>query len=127
MKKPQSIPAGVVYCHTTQVSVRPRRSVFGLLPPAVGSSSFPSIHAKKRKENRQYKVAWSNECIELWFVLHFQELAVNNGREQYQRILKQKYGYEKTLGLRNRNFYNKPVYIQRQKQYQMIAMVSKKW
>ena len=72
-------------------------------------------------------MAWSNECIELWFVLHFQELAVNNGREQYQRILKQKYGYEKTLGLRNRNFYNKHVYIQRQKQYQMIAMVSKKW
>lgn len=53
--------------------------------------------AEKRKESRQYRVAWSNECIELWFVLHFQELVVNNGREQYQQILKQKCGYEKTL------------------------------
>lgn len=53
--------------------------------------------AEKRKENRQYRVAWSNECIELWFVLHFQELVVNNGREQYQQILKQKCGYEKSL------------------------------
>ncbi|WP_304969408.1 RloB family protein, partial [Romboutsia ilealis] len=28
--------------------------------------------AEKRKEIRKYRVAWSNECIELWFVLHFQ-------------------------------------------------------
>ena len=53
------------------------------------------FRAEERKESRQYKVAWSNECIELWFILHFQELTVNNGREQYQEILKQKFGYEK--------------------------------
>ena len=51
--------------------------------------------AEKKKESRQYRVAWSNECIELWFVLHFQELTVNNGREQYQEILRKKCGYEK--------------------------------
>lgn len=27
--------------------------------------------ALSRKDIRKYKVAWSNECIELWFVLHF--------------------------------------------------------
>jgi len=53
--------------------------------------------AEQREEKRKYRVAWSNECIELWFVLHFQELEVNIGREQYQKILRQKCGYEKTL------------------------------
>lgn len=53
--------------------------------------------AEDKKDNRQYRVAWSNECIELWFVLHFQELEVNNGREHYRKILKQKCGYEKNL------------------------------
>lgn len=53
--------------------------------------------AEDKKDNRQYRVAWSNECIELWFVLHFQELEVNNGREHYRKILRQKCGYEKNL------------------------------
>lgn len=53
--------------------------------------------AEKRKDFRQYRVAWSNECIELWFVLHFQELTVNNGREHYQEILRKKLGYKKNL------------------------------
>ncbi|MCI8646652.1 MAG: RloB domain-containing protein [Firmicutes bacterium] len=29
------------------------------------------------------KVAWPNESIELWFLLHFQEYSSNNGRVQY--------------------------------------------
>lgn len=53
--------------------------------------------AEDKKDNRLYRVAWSNECIELWFVLHFQELEVNNGREHYQEILENKFGYEKNL------------------------------
>ena len=51
--------------------------------------------ALTRKDTRKYKVAWSNECIELWFVLHFQPLVVNVGREQYRRILREKSDYEK--------------------------------
>ena len=53
--------------------------------------------AESRKDHRKYKVAWSNECIELWFVLHFQELNVNNGREHYQQLLKCHCNYNKTL------------------------------
>ncbi len=53
--------------------------------------------AEDKKDIRQYRVAWSNECIELWFVLHFQDLEVNNGREHYQEIIKQRFGYEKNL------------------------------
>ncbi len=51
--------------------------------------------AEGRTDHRKYRVAWSNECIELWFVLHFQELTVNSGRAHYQEILKQKCDYEK--------------------------------
>lgn len=53
--------------------------------------------AENKKDSRQYRVAWSNECIELWFVLHFQELNVNNGREHYQEILRKKFNYKKNL------------------------------
>ena len=55
--------------------------------------------AEGRQDKRKYRVAWSNECIELWFLLHFQELSVNVGREKYMELLEkhfEKYhGYEK--------------------------------
>lgn len=53
--------------------------------------------AENKNDKREYKVAWSNECIELWFVLHFQELNSNVGREKYQSILKSYFNYEKNL------------------------------
>ena len=53
--------------------------------------------AEKRKDNREYRVAWSNECIELWFVLHFQDLESNVHRSQYREILKGHFPYEKNL------------------------------
>ena len=43
--------------------------------------------AEQKKDSREYKVAWSNECIELWFLLHFQELHASVGREQYYKML----------------------------------------
>lgn len=46
---------------------------------------------------QEYHVAWSNECIELWFILHFQPLFSHIGREQYHDILKGYFPYEKTL------------------------------
>lgn len=51
--------------------------------------------AEGRKDKREYKVAWSNECIELWFVLHYQILTADNGREHCRKILEDKMGYEK--------------------------------
>lgn len=35
-----------------------------------------------------YRVAWSNESVELWFLLHFQDYISDNGREQYIERLK---------------------------------------
>ncbi len=43
--------------------------------------------AQGREDIREYRVAWSNESIELWFLLHFQELSANVGREQYLKLL----------------------------------------
>lgn len=55
--------------------------------------------AESRRDKRKYRVAWSNECIELWFLLHFQELSVNVGREKYRELLEKYFeeyhGYEK--------------------------------
>lgn len=40
-------------------------------------------------------VAWSNESIELWFLLHFQEYVSNNGRKQYIEKLNEYFEYSK--------------------------------
>lgn len=53
--------------------------------------------AESKKDHREYKVAWSNECIELWFILHFQQLFSHIEREQYYEILKEYFPYEKNL------------------------------
>jgi hypothetical protein len=45
--------------------------------------------------DRKFFAAWSNECIELWFILHFQELISDVGREQYREILKSYFDYDK--------------------------------
>lgn len=48
-------------------------------------------------EDKSFFAAWSNESIELWFVLYFQELTANVSRDQYIDILKGYFNYEKTL------------------------------
>lgn len=48
------------------------------------------------RTDRNFRVAWSNESIELWFLLHFQEYSSDNGREQYIEKLKKWIDYEKT-------------------------------
>lgn len=44
-----------------------------------------------------YRVAWSNECIELWFLLHFQDLHADIGRANYRALLRRYFPYEKNL------------------------------
>lgn len=54
--------------------------------------------AEGRSSSSQiYRVAWSNECLELWFVLHFQPLKSNISRDQYYDILKKYFPYKKNL------------------------------
>lgn len=76
--------------------------------------SFPADHfnnAAQRLEQYsesnpdiQYHAAWSNECIEFWFLLHFQYYTANTHRNEYRRILRQKFTeagapkYDKNVG-----------------------------
>lgn len=54
---------------------------------------------KLNKENPelQYHVAWSNECIEFWFLLHFSYYTSNNHRKEYITFLNEKF---RELGLK---------------------------
>lgn len=47
------------------------------------------------RTNKRFRVAWSNESIELWFLLHFQDYSSNNGRQQYIEKLEVLMGYTK--------------------------------
>lgn len=40
----------------------------------------------------QYHAAWSNECIEFWFILHFAYYTSNNHRSEYVNFLNDKFG-----------------------------------
>lgn len=39
-----------------------------------------------QNEDVQYHAAWSNECIEFWFILHFSYYTSNNHRSEYPEI-----------------------------------------
>lgn len=45
----------------------------------------------KQNENLQYYAAWSNECIEIWFLLHFANYVSNNHRTEYIKFLNDKF------------------------------------
>ena len=57
----------------------------------------------KQNPDLQYHAAWSNECIEIWFILHFENYVSNNHRTEYVRFLNNKFKelkigkYEKNL------------------------------
>lgn len=63
--------------------------------------SFPAEHFNGvgiradilNKENPalQYQVAWSNQCIEYWFILHFSYYDSDNDRSEYINYLNQKF------------------------------------
>lgn len=53
------------------------------------------FEAEARKDPTM-AVAWSNESIELWFLLYFEDYCANNGREQYIEKLNKYFEYSKT-------------------------------
>lgn len=63
--------------------------------------SFPASHfnsvadraerLSQEKPELQYHAAWSNECIEFWFLLHFAYYTSNNHRTEYIRFLNEKF------------------------------------
>lgn len=77
--------------------------------------SFPAQHfngvveraEKLNKQNPelQYHAAWSNECIEFWFLLHFAYYTSNNHRSEYKKFLNEKF-QELGIGKYEKNMYN---------------------
>lgn len=45
----------------------------------------------KNNDDLKYYTAWSNECIEYWFILHFAYYDSNNHRSQYSVFLNEKF------------------------------------
>lgn len=66
--------------------------------PAERFNGVAERAASLNKENDmlQYHVAWSNECIEFWFILHFDYYTSNNHRKYYIDYLSRKF---KELGM----------------------------
>lgn len=69
---------------------------------------FNGVEERARNLNEQnpdiqYHTAWSNECIEIWFILHFVNYESNNHRTEYIKFLNNKFKelkigkYEKNL------------------------------
>ena len=50
----------------------------------------------------KYFAAWSNECFEFWFVLHFDNYLSNNNRKEYINYLNKKF-QELSIGQYNKN------------------------
>lgn len=48
-------------------------------------------HLNQENPNVQYHAAWSNECIEFWFLLHFAYYTANNHRAEYISFLNDKF------------------------------------
>ena len=63
--------------------------------------SFPAQHfngvseraasLNRKNPDLQYHAAWSNECIEIWFILHFALYTSNNHRSEYVRFLNERF------------------------------------
>lgn len=61
--------------------------------PASNFNGVVSRAEQLNKENPelQYHAAWSNECIEFWFLLHFAYYTANNHRTEYISFLNDKF------------------------------------
>lgn len=81
--------------------VRENRISKGQVWCVYDKDSFPAAHFNNaairleqyndENSNVQYHAAWSNECIEFWFLLHFQYYTANTHRDEYRRILRKKF------------------------------------
>lgn len=77
--------------------------------------SFPALNfnavservevLNKENSDVQYHTAWSNECIEFWFLLHFSYYTSNNYRTDYIKFLNKKFA-EFKIGKYQKNMSN---------------------
>ena len=61
--------------------------------PNLFNSTIRKCRKLSSSTERKYHALWSNECIELWFLLHFIPLEANIPREQYSDKLGEHLGH----------------------------------
>lgn len=61
------------------------------LPRDFNNAIYKSEELNKSNEKIKYYITWSNECIELWFLLHFCYYTSSNGRKDYIDRLNDKF------------------------------------
>lgn len=74
---------------------------------------------KEHGDGRKYHAIWSNECVELFFALHFQVITSGDS-DKYNKILKNNIDYEKNMkDLHNKLFpHTKDAIKRARKQYE---------
>ena len=66
-------------------------------PPEQFNETPKMAAARSKNGSIQYHAAWSNECFELWLLLHFISLEANISRAEYMKKLKKWIpGYDKS-------------------------------
>lgn len=65
-------------------------------PDRFDTTQYEAERLSKEGGDVKYNVAWSNQCIEYWFLLHFENLQSNINRDQYIHKLNDHY---KRVGL----------------------------
>lgn len=56
--------------------------------------NYVAVKANRLNDNEkgnEYRVAWSNQCIEYWFILHFDYYSSDNDRSYYIKYLDSKF------------------------------------
>ena len=81
--------------------VRENKITKGQIWCVYDKDSFPSCDVNgvvqranmlnQKNPELQYHAAWSNECIEFWFMLHFAYYTSNNHRSEYKKFLNEKF------------------------------------
>lgn len=80
--KKNKIDKGQIWCVYDKDSFPPER-FNGVIEKAESLNRInPNVH---------YHAAWSNECIEFWFLLHFSYYTSNNHRSEYIEFLNNKF------------------------------------
>lgn len=51
----------------------------------------PKLASECSTTELSFNIAWSNQCFELWFILHFENYQVDNPRSEYSKFLDRKF------------------------------------
>lgn len=77
------------------------------------------IQSINKKSETKYHALWSNQCVEVWFLLHFIDLKVDLSREEYITKLNQNF---KKKGIADEYVKNDDLIYNKLEEYQDVAI-----